>query len=84
MFSNVFKRFYLTYFTQTPQTNTPTTDFSPKTAITPKIIPQIFPKNPIFKISGFSKTQSTAHQLIAIYFLRSLWQKNKTLSKIAG
>jgi hypothetical protein len=83
-FSNVFKRFFLTYFAQTPQFNLPNPIFTSKTNIPPKITPKFFPKNPIFKILEFSKTLNTAHQRIAIYFPCSLWQQNKTLSKIAG
>ena len=60
-FLNVFNRFRLTCFTQTPQFNLPNPIFTSKTNIPPKITPKFFPKNPVFKILGFSKTLNTAH-----------------------
>jgi hypothetical protein len=46
-FSNVFERFFLAYFTQTLQPNTPTPDFDSKTTIAPKITPN-FPQKTHF------------------------------------
>jgi len=48
-FSNVLERFYLTYFAQNPQPNTPTPNFRPKTTIAPKIIPKFSPKTQFLK-----------------------------------
>jgi len=46
-FSNVFERFFLAYFTQTPQLDKPTPVFTLKTNIAPKNNP----KNPIFSLN---------------------------------
>jgi len=40
MFSNVFERFFLTYFTQTPQLDKPTPVFTPKTNVAPEKQPE--------------------------------------------
>jgi len=46
-FSNVFERFFLAYFTQTPQLDKPTSVFTPKTNVAPKNNP----KNPVFSLN---------------------------------